>query len=205
MQTELLPVSLNVPTGSYRSCGVHVSQVIRHLAIQKRYLKLDILEGLRLVEADPEEWWNRLEPLDQLRMSIGLAWEQWYLPQLGNVVHQPGEMQVDGIYMTHDGESLDMLLTDRGYQHVLCLHEVKTTSKSTKTVGDLSSQWMWLTQCKAYCKGLKTLIAYIHVLFLYGDYKYPLQPQLRVWRVTFTQQEIDATWDEITREVRKYS
>ena len=85
------------------------------------------------------------------------------------------------------------------YRHIV--HEVKATYKSTRTVGDLSSQWMWLAQIKAYCKGLDTRHARLHVLFLCGDYTYPIKPVLKVWDIEFTQEEIDANW-ELLRDYR---
>lgn len=206
MITVPVPVTLNLPLHKApRSVGVHVSSAIRIMATRKGYLKRELVEDLSLIEVDQESWWNNLAPLDKLRMSIGLAWEEWYIrEQLPDVIDHPGEMIIDGIYMTHDGESLDTILTAAGEEYHLCCHEVKTTSKSIKTIGDLSSQWMWMTQTKAYCKGLGTRFAHLHVLALYGDYKYPMQPQVRRWQVEFSQDEIDATWDEILETVRNY-
>lgn len=209
MTTEPVPVELGLPlkSGPPRTAGVHVSSVIRNLAIQKGHLKISAerIEDLSLVEVNQETWWSKLSPVDRLRMCMGLAWEEWYVPQLGHVVFHPGEMELDGIYMTHDGESLDTIWHPSGVSgYELALHEVKLTYKSTKTVDNLRSQWMWLTQCRAYCKGLGTRTAYIHVMFVCGDYGYPIQPQIRCWKVTFTQDEIDATWEEIISYVQHY-
>lgn len=204
MLVELLPANVPLPPGHARSEGIHLSRIIRSIAVESGILNPAWVEDLSLIEVQggQEEWWNKLDMASQLRMSIGLAWEQWYIPLLGNVVWQPGEMQVDGIYMTHDGESIDAILTPKGEEYHLCLHEVKATYKSTKTVGDLSTQWMWTAQTKGYCKGLNTLVAYVHVLFICGDYKYPITPQLRVYRVTFTQAEIDDNWDLMKSQIQ---
>lgn len=145
------------------------------------------------------------DPDSVLRISIGLAWESWYIPHIlgpEGAIDHPGEMQVDGIFMTHDAESLDVIISPKN-GHTPKIHEVKATYKSTKTVGDLSKSWMWLTQCKAYCKGRGTTKAQMHVLFICGDYKMPIKPQLKVWDVQFTQQEIDECWDLLT-EYRDY-
>lgn len=150
--------------------------------------------GLVEVEGEQEAWWNGLDSASRLRMSIGLAWEQWYISQIAEISGQPGEMHVDGIYMTPDGESIDVLLTPSGPQHIITCHEVKATYKSTKTVGDLTGQWMWLAQTKGYCMGMGTRIAYLHVLFLCGDYKYPITPQLHRWRIEYTQEELEENW-----------
>lgn len=216
MKTELIPTTLNAPISrAPRSEGIHVSAVLRSIAAETGILKLDTAANLSLIEVGGNEaWWEQLTPVDRLRISIGLAWEEWYIPQLDGVIDHPGEMFVDGIYMTHDGESLDtvlssgarvprdMVVAGMAVRHVLCLHEVKATYKSTKTVGELLTQWLWLAQTKAYCKALNTLVAYLHVLFLCGDYKYPITPQLKVWRITYTQAEIDENWELITDYVK---
>jgi hypothetical protein len=128
-----------------------------------------------------------------LRMSIGLAWEEHYigkiLPDYGVVKH-PGQMCVDGVFMTPDGESVD---TWHG-KSVLVIHEVKATYKSTNTVANLEKEWMWLTQIKCYCKGAKTRYGKLHVLFLCGNYQFPIRPIAKVWNVEFSQKEIDDNW-----------
>lgn len=195
MQITLIPSTIAMPNGGApRSEGVHLSRIIRSMAVKNGTLKKEWVEDLSLVEVGgrQQDWWDGLDAGSQLRMSIGLAWEEWYVHQLGNVAFHPGEMELDGIYMTHDGESLDMIAGDQLH---LCCHEVKATYKSTKTVGDLGGQWLWLAQTKGYCKGLKTLTAYVHVLFLCGDYLYPITPQLKVWQITYTQAEIDDHWE----------
>lgn len=167
-------------------------------------------EDLSLTEVKDNGFWDRLDPLSRIRMSIGLAWEQWYIPQLDGVLDHPGEMCVDGIFMTHDGESLDMVLHQGRYIYIPAVHEVKATYKSINTIWhpqhglETAGAWMWITQLKAYCKGLDTNIGYIHGLFLCGDYARPIQPQLRVWRIAFTQAEIDTRWDEIVAEVKHW-
>src|SRR3990167_10988485 len=48
------------------------------------------------------------------RMCIGLAWEEWYIrTQLPEVIDHPGEVEVDKIFMTPDGEELTTLIVDR--------------------------------------------------------------------------------------------
>lgn len=201
MQVDLVPAILNQPVSHGRSEGVHLSGIIRSIAVATKILTPDQCDDLSLVDANQQEWWENLAPVDKLRISIGLAWEAWYIPQIGNVVDHPGEMQLQGIYMTHDGESIDSVWTG---DTELTLHEVKATYKSIKTVEGkepeewLRSQWMWLTQLKGYCKGLGIRVAFLHVLFLCGDYSYPIRPVLKVYKVTFEQDEIDETWELLT-------
>lgn len=199
MRAELIPTTLILPPGDApRSEGVHLSGVTRCIAGEAGILKPEYCEDLSLVDVSQEAWWESLDPVNQLRIAIGLAWEQWYakvLAETMGVIFHAGERQRDGIYMTPDGESLDMIHVDRATYHVQCLHELKATYKSIKTVGDLYSQWMWLAQMKGYCKGLDTLYAYLHVLFLCGDYSFPIRPVLKVWRIEFTRDEIDDNWE----------
>ena len=198
MNVTLVPLDLVLPEPLQpRSVGVHVSSLIRCIATETGILRPEWAEDLSLRDVR-----TITDPTVILRMSLGLAWEEWYLRQLPHVVDHPGEMQVDGIYMTHDGESLDLVASERGPSHrILAVHEVKLTYKSTKTVGDLSSQWMWIAQMKAYCKGLGTMRANLHVLFVCGDYTYPIRPRLGPiegvqthWCVDFSQEEIDSNW-----------
>lgn len=204
MLATLVPATIPPPDTGYRSPGVHVSSIIRCIATETQILKPEWTEELSLVDTSQVAWWLNLDEVARLRIAMGLAWESWYLKQLGHVVPHPGEMQLQGIYLTHDGESLDAIYTESGLtQHLLCLHEVKFTYKSTKTVGNLESQWMWITQMQAYCKALGTRIAYLHVYFACGNYSYPMRPQLKVWRVEFTQDEIDITWETLLEYVKQ--
>jgi len=197
------PVALP-PSKTPRSQGIHVSAIIRCIAMETGILKAQWVEDLSLV--DVREITDRTAVL---RILIGLAWEQLYIPEiLGptmGVTDHPGEMCVDGIYMTHDGESVDVLITDRTrrrYAYATVCHEVKATYKSTKTVGNLEGQFMWLSQIKAYCKGLNTRFAVLHVLFICGDYSFPITPQLKCWEIEFTQDELDESWELIVGYLR---
>ena len=216
MITTLIPTELWLPEDkSVRSRGIHQSKIVRAIAAETGILDAKWVEDLSLVDRSSAGWWSNLDEASRLRIAIGIAWEEWYIPLLPNVVKHPGEMCIEGVYMTHDGESLDTLvrLADGRHEYELALHEVKTTYKSIKTVApkliddtsdtpDLSSQWMWLAQTKAYCKGLGALVAYLHVLFICGDYKFPISPQLKLWRIDYTQDEIQENWELMMDYVR---
>ncbi len=204
------PVKLFLPPPkTIRSKGVHVSSIIRCIATETGILKPEWAEELSLVDVR-----TITDPVAVLRISIGLAWEEWFIPNIlaiDGVVDHPGEMQVDGIYMTHDGESLDVIITsepsmggsysERAGSSVV-IHEVKSTYKSINTVGDLTKEWMWLAQLKAYCHAKQTRYAKLHALFICGDYSYPIKPQLRRWGIEFTQKEIDENW-ELLRQYKE--
>lgn len=196
------PAILKLPSSeAVRSRGIHVSSIIRCIATETGILKPEWAEELSLVDVR-----TITDQIAITRMCMGLAWEEWYIrTQLAHVVDHPGEMRVDGIYMTHDGESLDVIITDNRPKHSLRIHEVKLTYKSTNTTqnmdADISSNFMWLAQTKAYCKGANTLLADLHALYVCGDYSYPIQPIPMVHHLEFTQQEIEDNWD-LLREYR---
>lgn len=192
------------PPATPRSEGVHVSSIIRAIALDMGKLKPEY--------ADPSDEGALVDqraitdPLAILRMSIGLAWENWYIPQIlgpTGVKKHPGELHIDNIHMSPDGLSVDVIITQQFRQRVMKVHEVKATYKSTNTVGDMSREWMWLAQLQGYCKGAGTRHAKIHVLFLCGDYKMPITPQLKCWDINFTQVELDQNW-ELMKEYRDY-
>jgi hypothetical protein len=199
MHAVELPVTLILPPPeTKRGEGVHLSGIIRCIATEQGILKPEWAEDLSL--SDVREI---TDPVAILRINIGLAWEKHYIPMLGDVVDHPGEMRLDGIYMTHDGESVSVIVTDIHQPLALICHEVKATYKSTKTVCNplivdtgkaLESNWMWMAQLKGYCKSLNTRYAMLHVLFLCGDYSFPIKPVLRRWLIEFEQEELDMNW-----------
>jgi hypothetical protein len=203
MTAREVPVTVSLPASKTpRSQGIHVSAIIRCIAAETGILKAEWVEDLSLVDVR--------EITDQtavLRIMIGLAWESLYLPELAElgVIDHPGEMRVDGIYMTHDGESVSVVSSsDDGCNHYgTVVHECKATYKSTRTVGNMGGQFMWMSQVKAYCKGKGTRHAMMHVLFLCGDYTFPIKPVLKVWEIEFTQAEIDQNWALITGYLQK--
>lgn len=182
---------------------MHQSSIIRCIATETGILKPEWCEELSL--ADVREI---TDPVAILRISIGLAWEEYYIPQVlahfrGGVLDHPSELFYDGVYMSPDGEEVSVIITPQEIAARLYIHEVKATYKSTKTVAgakeeelpiQLEAQWMWMAQIKAYCIAKGTRFAVLHVLFLCGDYKFPIKPQLRAWEIEFTQEELEDNW-----------
>lgn len=202
MIIEEVPVKLFLPPPpAPRGHGIHVSGIIRAIALEMGFLKKEWAEELSLVDVR-----EITDPVAVLRISIGLAWESWYIPQIlesRGVIDHPGELNIQGIYATHDGESLDsVMITPERSVLAPVVHEIKATYKSTRTVGDLTGEWMWLAQVKAYCKGLETRFARVHVLFLCGDYSKPIRPLLKEWFIEFEQSEIDSTWETMMEYVK---
>lgn len=190
--TEQFPLYLPAPKVP-RSGGVHVSSVIRCIATEVGILKPEWCEELSLVDARVIT-----DPVAILRINIGLAWEEHYIPMLTDVVDHPDELERDGIYLSRDGESLSSVFAGRKDTLFHIVHEVKSTYKSSNTVKDLSGELMWLMQLKSYCKASDTRFSRMHVLFMCGDYKFPIKPALEIWDIEFTQQELDNNWGLIT-------
>lgn len=141
-----------------------------------------------------------------LRMCLGLAWEEWYIPQLPDVVDHPEEIKYEGVYMSMDGESLTVVFSQYNSRRMVApiVHEVKVTWKSLNTVGLLDTperlrkNWIWLAQLKTYCIAKKTRFARLHSYFVCGDYKRPIQPQLKVYNFEFTDEELNENWTFLT-------
>ncbi len=197
------PAKLLLPSSQGRGVGVHASAIIRCIATEAGILKPEWAEELSLVDIR-----EITDPVVMLRMALGLAWESWYIPYvLGpeGVIDHPGEMHLDGVYMNPDGESLSTIITKNRQVHYPVIHEVKATYKSVNTVGDMQgkTEWMWRTQLMTYCYAKKTHLAEMHILFLCGDYKYPIQPQLKRFKLEFTKEELEHNWALLT-EYRDY-
>jgi len=213
-----IPVKLILPASPVaRSEGIHVSGIIRSIAVEMGILKQELAE-----EAGLSDIREITDQTHLLRILIGIAWEEFYIGKVlksEGILDHPGEVELDGIHMSPDGESLDVIITrkpacftkkyqggleDQSRTHAgkaLRVHEIKATYKSTNTVGDMSKEWMYLTQLKAYCKGRGTRYGELHILFLCGDYSYPIKPLLRRWQLEFTQHELDSNW-ELLRDYR---
>ena len=177
-----------------RGKGVHASGIIRAIAIEMGILKSDHAEEPSLADQRVID-----DEVAIIRMSIGLAWEEFYigkvLSELGVVKH-PGEMSLDNVSMNPDGESVEKWQRHGKTVHII--HEVKATYKSVNTVGDLTKEWLWLTQLKCYCKAAKTNYGRLHALFLCGDYRFPIRPVPKVWDIEFSKKELDDNWALMT-------
>lgn len=227
MRVHSKEIQLTLPESVHpRSPGVHLSGIIRLLALENGLLTPDTLEELSLVDTR-----TITDPVAVLRICIGLAWEQWYISRLQGVTDHPGEIQLDGVYMTPDGESVDYLWRQgqpsfwpfqpksRRWGHALIGHEVKSTFKSMNTVGftgqvkftsgrapfsPLETQLLWLWQMRGYAKAMGTLFFILHVLFLCGDYSFPIRPKLLRYYVEFEPAELDVNWALLT-DYRTYA
>ena len=188
-----------------------MSGIIRCIATESGILKPEWAEDLSLVDSRVIS-----DPIAIARICMGLAWEEFYIAsQLPEVSDHPGEMLLDGVYMTPDGDELTQVIVDARLRYALKMHEIKCTYKSIKTVmgkewqrwenvpfntdidpiGPLTNQWMWMAQTKGYAKAAGTTLADLHVLYVCGDYSYPIRPLAYRYAIEFTQAEIDHNWD----------
>jgi hypothetical protein len=195
------PFRLSQPDGDYRNPGIHLSQIIRDLALRGK-----------LLDAKYE---GKLDP-DALPacVCLGIAWEEWLSKLYPEMVFHPGERQLEGIYMNPDGievfERTLMGTSRRTYD--LRVHEFKLTWKSSRRKGPtpeaaelaekvrIMEEWMWMTQLKAYCKESGTRWGALHVFWVNGNYMRgdsdPFsEPYYSVWDIEFTQREIDENWE----------
>jgi hypothetical protein len=162
-----------------RSPGLHLTDVLRPIAVRMGFFKEQDGDG-----EDPT-----------LRMSAGLAWEDWLSKQNHDWVYHFGEAELDGIAGTPDCFDL---VHDR-------LVEIKFTWKSSTR--PIEKEWYWWAQIKCYCKmmseflGQPVLNAELHVYWAMGDYR-GSGPQYKVYEAEFTQQEIDALWQMVVREAK---
>jgi hypothetical protein len=192
-----------------RTPGLHLSQVIRYVARQSGMLKTEQYKFVgRNVEVSEElesflddKWILVQLGFVPLRMAIGMAWEDWAVKQYPEVVWQPAELSLDGIAMNPDGVTSPAV--GKIGRVAPTLEEFKCTYKSSLKQGaprPIQLEWMWLSQLKGYCKALETSRARLHVLYVNGGYRFDQEvPEYWVYRLQFSQQELDANWGLMVR------
>jgi hypothetical protein len=189
-----------------RTAGVHVSELIRDVALRMGLLlskedegELDwTLARYRLARGEDAA---TLYPAAIYRVALGLAWERWYGEQCPEVnFHDIGEIERDGIIGSPDGLSV-------AGDGALVVHEIKLTWKSSRDGREdaeerLSAEWMWLAQIKCYMAMLARTIqapvtrAELHVFWVCGNYR-GSGPQARRYELEFMAEEVEKTWIQI--------
>jgi hypothetical protein len=170
-----------------RSSGVHVSDIYRDLEHG--------LNGNR--PADSE-----LSPLERARLGnyrmLGFAWERvlgYAMAEcfIGGSIIRPQPLLVDGISLSPD--LFDVERCELG--------EMKCTWRSMRRAeSDLEGNFRaWFWQMKAYCKALGCTAAVLRVFFVNGDYAQS-GPKPRMWRIEWTQEEIDDNWRMLVAHAR---
>lgn len=212
---EKLPVpEARNPDGtiSVRSPGIHLSTILRGIAIETGILKVEKGKSAGrdfTISEEEEDIWNDYRKAGNMqripaRMALGMAWEEWAARHLyPEMVWQPGECVRDGIAMTPDGVTVE----GSGDKERLWLEEFKCTYKSSHVKGEpreIQGEWLWLAQCKSYCRGLGTRLARLHVLYVNGSYRFDGEvPAYIVYGIEFTAQEIRDNWGMVVREKQR--
>jgi hypothetical protein len=187
--TKHHPIDLR--KGSTRAHGVHLSGIIRYMAVNRGLIKQNQEDLDSKIDSVPQDEIGS-DPV-MVRVMVGFAWEQ-YLEGLwrrdGVDITRPPEMSWDGIYGNPDGIQFS------GTEIVL--HEIKSTS--TKSSQPVTDKHMWMWQAAGYMKivsmvyGMRCNVCVFHPLYLNGnnDYSGPLYlPQT----VELTDHEIEKFWD----------
>jgi hypothetical protein len=171
-----------------RSKGLHLSHVIKFIESREKkrdqnndslhnyscagFLWERVLE--KAIDCTPQELWEWL--FSRAMVDV----------QNPSVI-RPGEMLLDGIYMTPDGYNVE-----DG-----CLEEWKYTNKSLRggIEGPKFARWLkW--QIPSYLKALRLTVCRLRTYFARGDYTTG-EPQWVEYMITYTQQELDEVWDMI--------
>ncbi len=164
-------------SASIRSSGHHLMQVIRYALTESGQLKS--------YASDIDE--ERMP----LRMFMGMVWEDGVVGLWPDLVWQPGEVELDGVFMTPDG--ISMLAP---HDEFLCVEEFKLTWKSSRRGEDIISEKLWMWQLAGLCKGMHCNYARLHVNYVMGDYK-GSGPQYFTYLLHFSQDELDKFWKNI--------
>ena len=120
-------------------------------------------------------------------MEVGFLWEDVLDAAFKDrMAIRPGEVELDGVVGSPDGIGED----PEGVEHAV-LEELKCTWRSSRR--SPTEDWSWMVQIKSYCKMIGTTVTIMRVLYLMGDYK-GSGPQYKVFRIEFTQDELDQNW-----------
>lgn len=201
---------LRLPRDSHRSRGLHLSDILRDLA-----LKIGVLAAkfdTPIVDEGSET------------IQIGLAWEDYLAKyQHVDVEFHPGELLYEGIAMSPDGIGVETVedLTDVVIDDAWVLWEYKATRKSSRDFKEMirlksKKVLMWLWQIQAYRhamnmtvvpSGCACRVAKLGVMFLNGNYSKDFddpesRPTYKLFRLEFTQEELDNNWEMIMSHAR---
>jgi hypothetical protein len=179
---------LSSPGAPPRTAGVHLSQIVRHIAIANGVL------AQVAADAAAEDKDN----FDVERMAAGCAWEEWLAARLrrrnADFWFHPGEFARDGISGTPDALELGMAGTPDADLQIV--DEFKFTWKGSHK--PIEAQWMWWTQLKGYCALVGATRGILHVYYCNSDYRNSTR-RYYVYDATFGEQELAETWEMLVR------
>jgi hypothetical protein len=130
-------------------------------------------------------------------VTLGWAWELIIRPALRDVYFAGDErftkvepVLLDGIYGSPDGFDCEDY----------ALEEFKATWRSSRR-DIVEDFWSWHVQIKAYCHMLGCSTVRLRVFFVNGDYR-ESGPQIKMWQMSFTEEELQENWDMLTAHSR---
>lgn len=172
--------------GYVRSGGLHMSEIYNSL----------------YSEMEPERY-KLSEPMDPLRVGLGLAFEEKVEQVLlASNIARPGEFTDDEYGIIY---SPDLLF----FEDVTRLGELKLTWASCREMPSAPTNHLppnfskYLVQMMSYCKCLGTPYARLIAYFVNGDYSKPLRPQLRAWDLEFSTRELHENWQMIINHAKQ--
>lgn len=173
-------------SGQDRSEGLHQSDIIKDLC---RAMDPDRFGGGGTPETPEDLPWDKF--------TVGFMWEQVLskgFAELARVDMHPGEVTLDGVAMSPDGVNKELD----------CLEEYKATYMSSRDC-DIGHDkfWHWRVQAMGYCKAMGFQQCIFRVLFICGDYTYPIGPQIKSWICHWEQEEIDQNWTMLSKHAKR--
>lgn len=191
------------PGAGPRSSGIHLSGILRKMALQYGKLPPEYANDDlgKLIRETPVALAGDSATL--CRLGFGFAWETWIVRHTrhhwANFTYQPGEFERDGIVCTPDAISEEPDGTP-------ATHSFKLTWKSMGGRKPISGEWLWLAQIIGEAAAISDTLccpctkAYLHVAYVNGDYKRDggpgNGPHYRVYDMTTTPEEIEMAWGE---------
>jgi hypothetical protein len=159
-----------------RSVGLHVSAIIQHILVTS-----GLAEQSDFTEAD----------LGMFAV-IGRLWEQMLADSMFKAprYQRPGEIEKDGIFGSPDAVDCD--------SHRVM--EFKVTWKSSNRA--IESFFKYILQVKSYCHMLGLTECDLYVFYVCGNWKPPI-PQIKAWRLTFTEAELRTNWNVMRENARE--
>ena len=198
----LCPFRLQATNAGPRSSGVHLSGILRKMALKYGKLPAEYASSNlgQLIRDTAFEDAGRVPQL--VKAAFGMAWEDWIVRHVGSwcpgFIHQPGELIRDNIRGNLDGISFN----DAGQPVV---HEFKFTFKSMSR--SIADEWLWLAQITGYAALVREYLgqscteAFLHVAYAMGDYSRGdgSGPKYQPYRILMEEEEVERAWGEIVK------
>lgn len=156
---------------------------------------------------------DKTKPMDLKRVEIGLLYETVLEQGLADkyATVRPGE--IVGTMLNAAGHEVPVYMSPDGVNpDLMAGEEYKATYMSSRDgmveeveAGGVVYQIArdkfvhWFIQMMGYAKWLEVQTFILRVLFLCGDYTYPITPQFHSYRIEFTEEQIDDNWLMLNR------